>query len=109
LQRLNLAYLESRANHAVLHEHSIEMQFPYDGGGCEFCGNCKTRWLFELRPGLQRTIYIGDGLSDACASRFCELVFAKDLLAKACQERGQRYVPFDTLRDVVQVLRGDTR
>jgi len=105
LGRLGLTGLEYRANHAVLHEHTVELQFACPDGRCDFCGNCKTGWLFELRPGAERTIYIGDGISDACASRYCEVVFAKDLLAEACRKRGQPFLPFGTLEGVVSVLR----
>jgi len=105
LDRVGLGRLWFRANHAVLHEHHIELEFPCPTAACEFCGNCKAHWLFELRPGFDRLVYIGDGLSDGCASRYCDVVFAKDLLAGLCRERGQPFVPFETLEDVVRVLR----
>jgi 2-hydroxy-3-keto-5-methylthiopentenyl-1-phosphate phosphatase len=105
LERLGLERLPFRSNHAVLHEHHIELQFPCPDEVCDFCGNCKSLWLFELRPGAKRTIYIGDGISDGCASRYCDVVFAKDLLAGICRKRGQPFLPFETLEDVVSVLR----
>ena len=105
LERLGLARIEYRANHAVLHEHHVELEFPCTDDVCGFCGNCKTLWLFELRPGFERLIYLGDGISDGCASRYCDVVFAKDLLAGICRERGQPFVPFGTLQEVVSVLR----
>jgi len=105
LERLGLDHLEYRANHAVMHEHHVELHFPCPADVCDFCGNCKTRWLFELRPGFERLIYLGDGISDGCASRYCDVVFAKDLLAGICRERGQPFVPFETLGDVVPMLR----
>ncbi len=106
LERLGLARLPYRANHAVLHEHHVELEFPCTDEVCDFCGNCKSHWLFELRPGSERLIYIGDGISDGCASRYCDVVFAKGLLAGICRERGQAYLPFETLADVVRVLEG---
>jgi 2,3-diketo-5-methylthio-1-phosphopentane phosphatase len=105
LERMGLGHLEYRANHAVLHEHHVELQFPCTDDVCDFCGNCKTGWLFELRPGFERLIYLGDGISDGCASGYCDVVFAKDLLAGICRERGQEFVPFQTLQDVVPILR----
>jgi 2,3-diketo-5-methylthio-1-phosphopentane phosphatase len=105
LERLGLERLWYRANHAVLHPHHVELEFVCTTEACEFCGNCKAHWLFELRPGSERLIYIGDGISDACASRYCDVVFAKDLLAGICEERGQAFVPFETLEDVVGALR----
>ena len=107
LRRLGMADIPFRANRGVRHAHHVEMEFPYGGETCQHCGNCKTRWLFELRPGHDRLVYIGDGFSDACASRYCDVVFAKDTLERLCRERGQEYFPFDTLHDVVSVLAGD--
>ncbi len=104
LERLGMDDIEFRANHAIMHEHHIEMTFPHGAHECEHCGNCKTKWLFELRPGFERTVYIGDGFSDACASAYCDVVFAKDSLERLCRERDQEYFPFDTLHDVVNVL-----
>ncbi len=103
-KRLGMDDLEFRANHAIMHPHHVEMTFPHGAHECEHCGNCKTKWLFELRRGYERTIYIGDGFSDACASAYCDVVFAKDTLERLCRERGQEYFPFDTLSDVVSVL-----
>lgn len=105
LKRLGRESVEYRSNHAVLHDHYVEVQFPCADEFCDLCGNCKTLWLFELRPGADRVVYIGDGMSDGCASRYCEVVFAKDLLADICRKRGQVFVPFETLDDVVSVLR----
>lgn len=104
-ERIGLPDVEFRANHAILGDHHVELEFPHGTEVCEECGNCKTHWLFELRPGYTRVIYIGDGISDACASGYCDVVFAKDLLAEACRERGQPFIPFDTLGDVVAALR----
>jgi 2-hydroxy-3-keto-5-methylthiopentenyl-1-phosphate phosphatase len=109
MKRIGLPDVEFRANHAVLCEDRVEMEFPHGAEVCEECGNCKTHWLFELRAGYTRVIYIGDGISDGCASRYCDLVFAKDLLAQACRERGQEFIPFETLSDVVAVLSGSSQ
>jgi 2,3-diketo-5-methylthio-1-phosphopentane phosphatase len=105
LRRLGLEHLPYRANHAVLHAHQVELQFPCPANECDFCGNCKTHWLFELRAGAERVLYAGDGISDACASRYCDVVFAKGSLADICAARGQTFLPFGTLADLVEVLR----
>ncbi len=104
LDRLGLADIEFRANHGALRDGHIVMEFPQMDNRCADCGNCKTRWLFELRPGHARTVYIGDGFSDACAARYADLVFAKDDLARLCRERGQQFVPFHGLSEVAAVL-----
>jgi 2,3-diketo-5-methylthio-1-phosphopentane phosphatase len=108
LERLGMRDLEFYANHAAVDGSHIEMQFPHGDRDCPDCGNCKMRWLLELRPGSARTIYIGDGYSDACASRYADLVFAKDDLARLCREREQPFVPFANLSEVARRLRNGT-
>jgi len=102
--RLGLSDVEFRANRAVLRDGHIVTEFPHLDDRCTDCGNCKTRALFELRPGYARTIYIGDGFSDACAAGYADLVFARDDLARLCRERGQESVPFRRLDDVATAL-----
>jgi 2-hydroxy-3-keto-5-methylthiopentenyl-1-phosphate phosphatase len=106
LARLGLRDVEFHANHAALRDGHIVMEFPHTDDRCPDCGNCKTRWLFTLRPGYRRAIYIGDGYSDVCVSRYADVVFAKDDLARLLAEQGRAFVPFATLGDVTAQLGG---
>ena len=71
------------------------------------CGSCK-RGLIEahrLRHPGNFCVHVGNGrVSDLCGALAADLVFAKDTLAPALQERGVFYHPFETLHDVVEEL-----
>ena len=54
-------------------------------------------------------IYVGDGRSDACAVEYCDVVFAKGILAASCTERGITHHPYRTLTDVMMILQAKLR
>jgi len=52
-------------------------------------------------------VHIGNGqVSDLCGAQEADLTFAKDSLARALDQRGEAYLPFETLHDVRAVLSG---
>jgi len=103
LERLGCGGVPYRANRCTFVDHRVRLEFPHRYAACGRCGNCKTRWLFELRQecGAARVIYIGDGVSDLCAAKYADLVFAKDGLARGCAERRQPFWRFGDLAEVV--------
>jgi 2-hydroxy-3-keto-5-methylthiopentenyl-1-phosphate phosphatase len=58
-----------------------------------------------LRKKGQKVVYVGDGLSDKCAVREAELVFAKGDLSRFCEKEGIRHHLFSDFGDVCQILR----
>jgi 2,3-diketo-5-methylthio-1-phosphopentane phosphatase len=91
------------ANHAIVSEEGILIEFPYCND-CGQCGNCKASDLFRLRKGFARTIYIGDGHSDLCAARYADVIFAKDALAEDCRKAGRRFHPFRRFSDILKII-----
>lgn len=76
--------------------------FPYYKYSCEeHCANCKSH---HIENNLF-SIYVGDGKSDFCAARKCNLVFAKAHLAKLFQENKIDFIKFDKFSDIVKELR----
>jgi 2-hydroxy-3-keto-5-methylthiopentenyl-1-phosphate phosphatase len=50
-------------------------------------------------------VHIGNGrVSDLCACRTADVVFAKDTLAEELTRQGVGYEPFETLHEVVEGL-----
>ena len=47
---------------------------------------------------------VGDGASDYKAALLADIVFAKHTLAAWCARNGVDYVPYSTLRDVLDAL-----
>ena len=80
---------------------------PNDACGCG-TGSCKSTLIGAYREKHPGTfcVHIGNGkVSDLCGAIEADLAFAKDTLAPAMDELGETYVAFDTLHDVLAVLR----
>jgi len=92
--------VEVRSNSAVVSANGWLLSF-YDDRPCPVCGElCKRAALPEGSP----LVYVGDGYSDRCAALGCDLVFARDFLARFLADEGVPFEPFETLHDVVAAL-----
>ena len=67
---------------------------------CATCGEPCKRGILAGDP----YVYVGDGYSDRCAARAAARVFARDGLARWCEESQVAYEPFHDLRDVLVAL-----
>jgi HAD superfamily phosphoserine phosphatase-like hydrolase len=68
---------------------------------CPVCGEpCKRMALRDIGP----YAFVGDGVSDRCASLAADRVFARDGLARWLDENGVAYEPFADLNDVRAAL-----
>jgi len=106
LSNYGLAHLEVRANRLIfLNGDRIAPEFPYWKHTCGLCGNCKGYHLRESRKEGERVVHIGDALSDRCAVREADLIFAKPELAEYCQQHGIPYIPFQSFKDVLEEIR----
>lgn len=71
---------------------------------CEKCGTCKSNIVQDKSPPGSVSIYIGDGYSDRCAADRCDIVLAKDALARHCREHGIAFHPFSDFYEVIKIL-----
>ncbi len=108
LRRAGHADCPSFANHLELVETTGESRmrvtFPYTDAECEFCGNCKRNHMLTSSGDADIIVFAGDGVSDRCAVRYADIVFAKKGLVKYCQEENISYFEFATFRDIQQRL-----
>lgn len=88
----------------VLLSPANRMEHSVCGEGC--CANCKSAWIEKYRQRNKKVIYIGDGLTDTCASVHANLLFAKDDLARYCTKAKINFVPFDNFDDIHHYLFG---
>ncbi|MFH2054536.1 MAG: MtnX-like HAD-IB family phosphatase [bacterium] len=94
--------LDIHCNQALWLDGHVYPVFPYYEQGCGFCGTCKGERVRSLsRPG-ELKVYIGDGFSDRCALQAADLIFARDDLAKLCEEKGVDYQSFADFYDVIE-------
>jgi HAD superfamily phosphoserine phosphatase-like hydrolase len=77
---------------------------PFVNPRCGRCGTCKTERVESLVRGGFQVVYVGDGYSDLCAAPRAHVLFAKDVLARHCEERGIPFAPFESLHDVARAL-----
>jgi 2-hydroxy-3-keto-5-methylthiopentenyl-1-phosphate phosphatase len=78
-----------------------------DDEDCSVCGEpCKRATVVAEANGGRR-IYIGDGLSDRCGARACNLVFARRSLAAYLAGERVPFEPFDDFFQVTDHLRAD--
>jgi 2-hydroxy-3-keto-5-methylthiopentenyl-1-phosphate phosphatase len=104
LEKFGLEELPFYSNILRLEGRKLKPEFPYFDRGCGNCGNCKKYHLKNLREKNQRVVYIGDGLSDKCAVREADFVFAKNDLRRFCVKENIKHYPFRDFGDVIQIF-----
>lgn len=80
----------------------IEIDMKYFNDECRDCGVCKTKILEEYRKDYDEIVYIGDGISDMCASGYSDIVYAKKEsdLERYLIEKGRAFISFDSFIEV---------
>lgn len=104
LAREGLDHLAVYSNALFFENGEIKLFFPNRHESCADCANCKKRIVESYRGGCD-VIYIGNGLSDCCAAKSANLVFAKDKLADHLRSAGFPFEEYNDLADVISILR----
>jgi 2-hydroxy-3-keto-5-methylthiopentenyl-1-phosphate phosphatase len=68
------------------------------------CNHCKTWHLEQARQRGSKTIYLGDGSTDRCASEVADFLFARSQLSDWCRERNIPHLPFEDFHEVLAAL-----
>ncbi|MGB8656796.1 MAG: MtnX-like HAD-IB family phosphatase [Candidatus Zixiibacteriota bacterium] len=105
LKESGLDGIPFRSNVLRFEKERPKPEFPHYHRGCGNCGNCKRYHLLSLKRAGQKIVYIGDGLSDKCAVREADLVFAKNDLRKFCVKEHIRHFPFRDFEEVIRIFR----
>jgi 2-hydroxy-3-keto-5-methylthiopentenyl-1-phosphate phosphatase len=83
---------------------SLTVDFPYYEFGCGQCANCKGYHVKTKKQPGEKTVYIGDGMSDVCGAIEADIVFAKKDLLEYCREKRIDCIPFENFCDVKKGL-----
>lgn len=106
LARNGITDLPIRSNRIERIGERMSLVCPLSNPDCKMAAaHCKCMSMRQVGNANRESIYIGDGRSDLCPARQCEVVFAKGALAMALAGEGKVFIPFDTLHDVTRVLR----
>lgn len=111
LKRENLD-LKFYSNKLIVNEKSdkngnkilkLSCEFPYPDEHCTYCGMSKRNILINNTNDLDNevSVFIGDGISDFCASNYADIVFAKKRLASYCWKNNITYFDFKNFNDVM--------
>jgi 2,3-diketo-5-methylthio-1-phosphopentane phosphatase len=109
MEKHRLGEIEFFSNVVVFgNNDSLTFNFPQANELCGRCGTCKSKILNDHRLMYEKIIYIGDGHSDICPSRSADLVFAKGVLLKKCEEEGTTpYQPFHDFSAIHEYLKNN--
>jgi 2-hydroxy-3-keto-5-methylthiopentenyl-1-phosphate phosphatase len=94
------------ANHTSFHKRDgWGVSFPYFNEECGLCGTCKKKLVQFHRGKYDSILFVGNGVSDRCAAREADFVFAKDLLYPYCLDQEITCHFFDNFSDIVHDLK----
>ncbi len=93
------------SNRLRFEKDRLILDFPHFNKRCPKCANCKKSHLRKSAIRDKIFIYIGDGLSDICAARCADIVFAKASLLKYFRKHNKKCFKFDTLETVYNYLK----
>lgn len=92
------------SNKLELKEGKLCPSFPNWNSKCiGASGNCKCKAI-EKFSSDKKKIYIGDGLSDVCAIKNADLIFAKKRLAQYCQDNSVEYESFGSFKEITEKI-----
>lgn len=105
LERAGLGELDVASHEAEFSADGCRLVWSDRGEPCAACGRrCKRHDLASRWHG-EPLVYVGDGISDVCAARQADLVFARGHLARDLEAAGLPFRPFGDFFDVLAGLR----
>jgi len=80
-----------------------EFQYTSESCNCE-TALCKRNVMLKNLADDDISIYVGDGNSDKCVSRHCDVIFAKGKLEKWLSKEKVPHYHFNNFFDVIRIL-----
>ena len=104
LKNNNIRGIKLYANKIRFSKERLIASFPHKNIACFRCAHCKTNNLLKNKS-RDKIIYIGDGLSDICPSKYADIIFAKGTLLKNLKNTKKRCIAIKNLGNVSRYLR----
>ncbi len=104
LAHWGLGHLQVVSHEAEFSPEGARLVWSDRGEICVECGRCCKRHDLARHSRGERLVYVGDGISDRCAARTADLVFARADLARDLTEAGLPFVPFEDFVEVREHL-----
>lgn len=107
LQKYNIENINVFSNRLKIENNKLVVSFPNYNENCQKgAGACKCNVLNQNSQGRE-IIYIGDGISDICASKNADVIFAKGSLARYCEDKSIKYTYFDNFKTIMDKIKVD--
>ncbi len=100
LERIGLGDLPVYTARTSFPPGAVDIEFPDGHPVCRVCGTCKRERILVHQRAGRAVVFIGDGFSDLYAAWHADVLFAKDLLADLCAERGWPFRAWSTFEDI---------
>jgi len=97
--------LKIYSNKLLMSKNELVPRFPYSSRKCQICAHCKTKNLLANVNKDSIIIYIGDGRSDICPSKYADIVFAKDELLDFFKAKNLTCFSYKNLKDVYEYFK----
>jgi 2,3-diketo-5-methylthio-1-phosphopentane phosphatase/HAD superfamily hydrolase (TIGR01509 family) len=102
----HLSEIPFYANHTYFHKRGgIGISFPYANEECGLCGTCKKKIIQIHRKDYDLILFVGNGVSDRCAAREADFVFAKDSLYFYCIDQDMTCHFFEHFYEILSDLK----
>ena len=94
-----------RSNTIEYNDPYLKLICPNNNVNCAVdSAHCKCLSMDTLREVNKKSIYIGDGLSDLCAAKSSDFIFAKGTLAKNLTTEGKLFFEFKDLAQIADFI-----
>ena len=94
-----------RSNSIEYNDPYLKLICPYSNANCAVnSAHCKCLSMDSLKTPDKKSIYIGDGLSDLCAAKRSDFIFAKGALAKSLSTEGKLFFEFQDLTQIADFI-----
>jgi len=106
-EKLNLKFFSNKLIRSYENgKIKLSCDFPYTDEVCNYCGMSKRNILINNTNDWDNeiSVFIGDGVSDYCASNYADIVFAKKRLASYCWKNNITYYEFKNFNDIINKL-----
>ncbi|MCL1864723.1 MAG: MtnX-like HAD-IB family phosphatase [Spirochaetes bacterium] len=105
LKNNNIHGITIRSNTIEHNEPYLKLICPYNNTNCPVgSAHCKCLSMDTLTAANKKSIYIGDGLSDLCAAKHSDFIFAKGALAKNLTTEGKLFFEFKDLTQIADFI-----
>ncbi len=104
LADVGLGHLEVVAHDARFSRDGCRLVWSDRGERCDLCGRPCKREPLRARWHGERLVYLGDGISDRCASLLADVVFARNGLSEHLTGIDVPFIPFEDFHDVRDAL-----